>query len=189
MMDYVFIRFQGGKMNKIWIEDPQWEEKAADSHHWRVYQRKRYPVKIQTADRNRIYNVPDSPGIVYNFLEDSYESLEHADYVITGLLGEMWPVTKKNIQGYEASEEEITDIPETFFSKASDARYYALQIPDNISFTVQTEKYGDLKGNVAGREHGNGDFLICTSFQKQDFRIVNGQIFDEMYEEDKRNVR
>lgn len=174
-------------MNKIWIENPYWKKRIADYDDWKVYRRKKYQVHIQKADRNRIYNVPECPGMVYNVMEDSHESLEHADYVVTGLLGEMWPITKKSLQGYEVSEEEITASPRVFYSKLSDIKYYAIQIPKDVLFMVSMEKYGVLKGNAVGREHGIGDFLLCTSFQKEDFRIINGQVFDKMYEEDKRS--
>ena len=145
------------------------------------YRRRRYPVYIRRAVKGSIYNVSDTPDVVYNILEDSYETTADADYIVTGLLGEMWPIKKESLAGYDVSPEEIDDEPRQFFSKSSDIVFYAVQISGE--FELELEDGIVLKGNRPGIEHGEGDYILWTSLEKQDYRIINGKIFTSMYEE------
>ena len=62
----------------------QW---ITNSKDWKLYTNRSYRAKIQKADPTRIYNIPGKPGVVYNYLEDSYELVGFA-YVVTGIAGE-----------------------------------------------------------------------------------------------------
>lgn len=148
-------------MNVICINDKEWQEKVADSHNWAVYRRKRYQVKIQKAIPDKEYNVPGKKGVVYNCLEDSEEPVEKADYVMTGLVGEMWPIAEKYLSGYEAQPSDIEEEPKEFYTRISDRRYFAIHIPAHIPFSVNDEMYGVLKGN------SNTDRVCIVSDFKQ----------------------
>ena len=67
---------------------------------WRFYANRSYRAKIQTADSQRVYNVADTPGVVYNCLEDAYEKVGDSGYVITGIAGDMWPIGEKAVKKY-----------------------------------------------------------------------------------------
>ena len=90
-------------------ENIQWI--TNNSTEWRFYTNKSYRAKIQTADSKQVYNVVGQPGIVYNCLEDAYEKVNDTGYVVTGIVGEMWPISEKAIQKYRVSPERITAKP------------------------------------------------------------------------------
>lgn len=185
MTDYAFIESRDGKkMNRIIFEEPYWNRFVSDTGNWQEFQRKPYQVKIEKAFPDKIYNVPEKPGVVYNILEDCEESILKADYVVTGLMGEMWLISCKDLCGYEVNEVEIEVTPKLVYTKSGDRTYYGVRIPLDTAFSVETLKYGKLKGNANQDRvpHGEGDYIICTSFDAGDFRIVNGQIFHKMYE-------
>lgn len=184
MMGYASIGFRDGKeMNKIIFEEPYWNRFVADTGNWQAFQRKPYQVQIQKALPDKIYNVSEKPGVVYNILEDCEESIAEADYVVTGLMGEMWPISRKDLCGYEVDETAIDETPKPVYTKSGDRTYYGVKIPLEADFFVETSKYGKLRGNAKPDKipHGEGDYIICSSFAEGDFRIVNGQIFDKMY--------
>jgi hypothetical protein len=168
-------------MSKIIIETQLIEEITFNSESWKVYYRNSYDVKIEKAFSDKIYNVPGRAGVIYNFLEDSYEPVKGADYVVTGILGEMWPITKESLCGYDIKANEITDNPITVKTMKRETPYFAIRIPKECKFSVVLEQMGELKGNRDMIEHGKGDYILCTSFEKEDYRIINGQVFDKMY--------
>lgn len=170
-------------MNHIWIEE-EWQEKIAQQENWFACQRKKYAVSIQKAVRDKEYNVPGRPGYLYNCLEDSVESLESADYIVTGLLGEMWPITEKNLASYDVEGITLSEEPKQVFTKAATMIHYALQIPVEVPFAVEVSWCGKLNGNARAEEipHGTGDYLVCTTPEEGDYRIVNGAVFKKMYE-------
>lgn len=168
-------------MSKIIIETQGIEGFTFKSETWKVYYRNIYDVKIEKAFSDKIYNVLGRAGIVYNFLEDSYESVKGADYVVTGILGEMWPITKESLCGYDIRADEITDKPITVKTKKRDTQYFAIRVPKECKFIVVLEQMGELKGNQNMIEHGDGDYILCTSLEKEDYRIINGQVFHKMY--------
>ena len=170
--------------NRVIFENEDQSNLIADLKNWNMYRRKQYQVKIQKALPDKVYNVSGRPGVVYNILEDCEESVAAADYIVAGLLGEMWPISQKDLCGYDADVNEIDEIPKLFHTKPSDKTYYGILIPVTVPFSVETGKYGRLNGNAKPDEipHGQGDYIICTSFDEGDYRIVNGQIFNKMYE-------
>lgn len=183
-MDYVSIEFRDGKeMNKIFFDEPYWKRFVADIGNWQEFQRKPYQVQIQKALPDRIYNVAGKPGVLYNILEDCEESIAETDYVVTGLMGEMWPICRKELCGYKVDEAVIDETPKPVYTKSGDRIYYGVRIPLGTVFSVETSRYVQLKGNANPDKipHGEGDYIICTSFDEGDFRVVNGQIFHKMY--------
>lgn len=170
--------------NVKWITTP-----SAD---WKAYRNRSYKAKIQLADPDRIYNVPDKKGLVYNFLEDSYEKVSSNGFVVTGVIGEIWPVSKKAIAKYDISPECITSEPTEVDTVELDTVYAAIPIPAEIQFTLEVD-YGEkavLKGNRSGIDHGSGDYILAAARLINgkflpDFndsgRIVNGAIFDMLY--------
>lgn len=169
-------------MESIKIDDELWSEKVTGVSNWSVWKRRAYPVKIEIAVADKVYNIPGKKGFIYNHLEKCEQSVDNADYVITGLLGEKWPIMAETLENYEAVPEEITTEPKEFYTKVNNKDYYAIQIPAEISFTVQTRHFGILNGNVARISHRLGDYIVCTSFKEENYRIVNGDIFERMYE-------
>lgn len=159
---------------------------------WKLYTNKSYPVKIQVADSQRIYNVPDRPGIVYNYLENAYEKVDNADYVITGMLGEMWPIGKNSLMKYSINPKYITLEPISVNTKELSTVYAAIIIPTHLQFALEIN-YGEksvLYGNCLGIEHGVGDYILVKTklvngLHHPDFndsgRIINGTIFHKLY--------
>ncbi len=150
---------------------------------WKQYHRKQYYVQIQKAKSDRIYNVKDKVGVVYNFLEDVEALIDGYDYIVTGVAGEMWPIHKAALCGYEIDNIDSIGIePKQYKSKARDITYMAVCIPVKHKFQIQLESGTILNGNTEGVEHATGDYILYTSLDKKDFRIINGNIFDQMYE-------
>ena len=159
---------------------------------WKLYTNKSYPVKIQIADSQRIYNVPDNPGIVYNYLENAYEKVDNANYVITGMLGEMWPISKNSLMKYSINPEYITLEPISVNTMELSTVYAAIIIPSHLRFALEIN-YGEksvLHGNRLGIEHGVGDYILVKTklengLHRPDFtdsgRIINGTIFHMLY--------
>lgn len=143
--------------------------------------KRRYQVQIQRGDSNKVYNVPDRPGMVYNHLEDSYEQVLDGMYVITGLLGEMYPVTREVLANYEVEPEDLKDIPVLIWTKPGVEQFEAVRIPVEIPFEVEIPEIGILYGNSPKSSHGEGDYLL-RSVGSEDFRIVNGTLFHRIYE-------
>lgn len=162
------------------------------STRWKFYTNRSYRAKIQIADSQRLYNVADNPGVVYNCLEDAYENVANTGYVVTGIVGEMWPIGEKAINKYNVKPEDITSEPMEVDTVELDTLYAAIMIPADTQFTLEVD-YGEkavLKGNRFGIEHGNGDYvLVATKLvdgeYRPDFddsgRIINGAIFDKLY--------
>ncbi|MBR6670048.1 MAG: hypothetical protein IKL31_04790 [Ruminococcus sp.] len=170
--------------NIKWITDPETD--------WKLYTNRSYNAKIQLADPKQIYNVPGKPGVVYNYLEDSYEKVGNTGYVVTGAAGEMWPIGEKAIRKYNVNPEDISSEPINVDTVELDTVYAAVMIPTDTKFTLEVD-YGEkavLKGNRSGIEHGNGDYVLvmakfvdgvyCPDFEDSG-RIINGAVFDKLY--------
>ncbi|HOO06784.1 MAG TPA: hypothetical protein PLH83_09915 [Ruminococcus sp.] len=54
---------------------------------WSLFRNRSYTAKIQRSDPQREYNVPGKKGVVYNYLEDSYEPVSEGGFIVTGALG------------------------------------------------------------------------------------------------------
>ena len=159
---------------------------------WNFYTNRSYRAKIQTADSQRVYNVADTPGVVYNCLEDAYEKVGDSGYVITGIAGEMWPIGEKAVKKYNVDPKNITTEPMEVDTVELDTVYAAIMIPSGTQFTLETD-YGEkavLKGNRSGIDHGDGDYVLVMTKMINgvyipDFddsgRIINGVIFEKLY--------
>ena len=96
-----------------------------DVNLWKNYTNRSYKVKVQKADKNKIYNVAGQPGIVYNIFEDSYAKVNENGLVVTGVAGEMWPIGEKALKKYNVTLEQLNYEPlevETADSKRN--RFY-----------------------------------------------------------------
>lgn len=164
-----------------------------DTHaQWKLYTNRSYRAKIQKADLHRVYNVPDTPGVVYNCLEDSYEKVGDTGYIVTGLAGEMWPIGESALRKYNVDREAITGEAMDASTIELDTVYAGIRIPIQTKFTLEVD-YGEkalLKGNRQGIGHGEGDYVLVAAKlidgeYVPDFddsgRVVNGEIFDKLY--------
>ena len=159
---------------------------------WKLYTNRSYRAKIQIADSQRVYNVADKPGVVYNCLEDAYENVSDTGYVVTGIAGEMWPIGEKAVKKYNVNPANITAEPMEIDTVELDTVYAAIRIPTETQFTLEVD-YGEkavLRGNRSGMEHGNGDYvLVMTKLVDGEYypdiddsgRIINGTIFNRLY--------
>lgn len=159
---------------------------------WKFYTNRSYRAKIQIADSQQVYNVADKPGVVYNCLEDAYENVSDTGYVVTGIVGEMWPIGEKAVKKYNVNPANITAEPMEIDTLELDTVYAAIRIPTETQFTLEVD-YGEkavLRGNRSGMEHGNGDYvLVMTKLVDGEYypdfddsgRIINGAIFDRLY--------
>ena len=162
------------------------------SAEWKLYKNRSYRAGIQTADKDSIYNVPDRPGVVYNFLEESYENVAENGYVITGILGEMWPVGAATLKKYDVRPEDITDTTVYVNTVELDTVYAAVMIPKDVQFTLRTD-YGEkalLNGNRPCIDHHEGDYIVVAAKLVNSVyvpdtddcgRIVNGAVFSRLY--------
>ena len=167
---------------------------TSDSTLWKFYTNKSYRAKIQTADSQRMYNVADKPGVVYNCLEDAYEKVGDSGYVVTGIVGEMWPIGEKAVKKYNVDSRNITAEPMEVDTVELDTVYAAIMILSDTMFTLEVD-YGEkavLRGNRPGIEHGEGDYVLVVAKKVNgaytpDFddsgRIINGAIFEKLYKE------
>lgn len=163
-----------------------------ESHAWELVTNRSYRAKIQKADPNRIYNVPDQPGVVYNCLEDAYEKVG-THYVVTGAAGEMWPIGEGALRKYRVAPEQITQEPLAVDTVELGDVYAAIRIPLETKFTLEVD-YGEkalLHGNRDGIGHGDGDWVLVAAKRMDDGsyvpdftdsgRVVNGAIFEILY--------
>ena len=171
-------------------ENIQWI--AGPSARWAYYTNRSCRAQIQLADPRRVYNVPGRPGVVYNFLEDAYETVAGSGYVVTGILGEMWPIGEGTVKKYDIDPADITAEPTPVNTVELDTVYAAVMIPADVPFTLEAD-YGEkavLRGNGPGAVHGPGDRVLFRAKRENgayrpDFtdcgRIVNGSVFDLLY--------
>lgn len=171
-------------MDSIIVNEEHWKDALENNANWQKWRKRVYSVKIQKAIKDNIYNVPGKKGVTYNFLEDCEQSLENAEYIVTGLAGEIWPITEKDLASYDARPEDIDIEPKEFYTRPNGNEYYGIKIPVQTLFSVETKHFGVLYGNANADviPHGEGDYILCTSLDSENFRIVNGHIFDKMYE-------
>lgn len=172
-------------------EQVQWVTEHPEQ--WKLYRNRRYLAKIQKANPAQVYNVPDQPGVVYNFFEDAYEKVGCDGYVVTGAAGEMWPIGAGALRKYDIAPEAITDEPQPVYTVELETVYAAIRIPKETQFTLEVD-YGEtaiLHGNRPTLDHGEGDYILVAAKQADgtylpDFsdsgRIVNGTIFDTLYQ-------
>lgn len=159
---------------------------------WSLYKNKSYKAKIQKADKIRVYNVPDRPGVVYNHLEDSYAEVTEGGFVVTGIAGEMWPIGEGSLKKYGVTADELSFEPKEVNTIETDDVFCGVMIPKGTKFELETD-YGQkviLNGNRTGIDHGKGDYIIIEAKHENgryypDFsksgRIVNGAVFDKIY--------
>lgn len=171
-------------------ENIQWI--TNETTQWNLYTNKSYKAKIQVSDSKQVYNVPDTPGVVYNCLEDSYEKVGDTGFVVTGLAGEMWPIGEKAVKKYKVNPECITSEPVEVDTVELDTVFAAVMVPVDTQFTLEVD-YGEkalLHGNRVGIGHGEGDYVLIATklvdgMYQPDFddsgRVVNGAIFDRLY--------
>lgn len=159
---------------------------------WEFYKNKSYTALIQLADSEREYNVKGEKGVVYNVLENSYEKVNGAAAVVTGVSGEMWPIGQSALKKYKIAPENITPEPQKVDTVEVDTVFAGVRIPYNTEFTLEVD-YGEkavLQGNRQGISHGQGDYVLVSTKAVDgklvpDFsdsgRIVNGEVFDKLY--------
>ncbi|HAE52950.1 MAG TPA: hypothetical protein DCG30_06830 [Ruminococcus sp.] len=159
---------------------------------WELFTNKSYQAQIQKANPEKIYNVPDKNGVVYNCLEDSFEKVPDTGYIVTGAASEMWCIPEKALAKYKIEKENITGEPQPVMTVETGAVLAGVKIPVATKFTLEVD-YGEkavLKGNREGIEHGEGDYvLVCTKLENGQYvpdfedsgRIVNGAVFDILY--------
>lgn len=164
------------------VKNEQFEEYLLN-HALHRCRRKKYEVQIQRVVKGTEYNVPGQTDVVYNFLEQCYESTLDADYIVTGTMGEMWPICSDALAGYEIDDEKRIEIyPKKYESKSRDEVYYYIQIDVNQQFELTLSSGAVLHGNAEGVEHDAGDYVVFTSMEKKDYRIINGVVFSRTYE-------
>ncbi|MBQ8959959.1 MAG: hypothetical protein IJ071_01935 [Ruminococcus sp.] len=161
---------------------------------WSRFRNRSYTAKIQRSDRERIYNVPGKKGVVYNYLEDSYEPVSEGGFIVTGALGELWPIGSGSFAKYGISRTDVGFEPVEVRTLEQDTVYAAVQIPEQVQFTLETD-YGEralLRGNRPGIAHGDGDWVMVFAREENgvflpDFsdsgRIVNGRSMSILYRE------
>ncbi len=168
-----------------WIFSPQLR--------WGCFRNRPYRAMIQLAEPGRIYNVPGQPGVVYNTLEDSYAQVSPGGYIITGLLGEMWPIGPESLGKYDILPEQIQAEPQPVMTRPLPDLYAGILIPKETAFDV-TAHYGEkttvLHGNRPGIAHGCGDWVLVTTEEVNgtvrprfagNGRIINGILFPKIY--------
>ena len=163
-----------------------------DVNLWKNYTNRSYKVKVQKADKNKIYNVAGQPGIVYNIFEDSYAKVNENGLVVTGVAGEMWPIGEKALKKYNVTLEQLNYEPLEVETVQTGIVFCGVLIPKETVFTLEAN-YGEkviLKGNSPAIEHGEGDYILVAAKLENgryipDFtdsgRVVNGTIFEKLY--------
>lgn len=172
-------------------ENIQWI--MSNSTQWTLVRNKSYQAQIQKANPEKLYNVENQPGIVYNFLEDAYEKVTPNGFVIMGAAGEMWVIDVGALKKYQIAPESITEKPQTVNTIELDTVYAAIRIPADTEFTLEVD-YGEkcvLNGNRQGIAHNDGDYVLVATKKEvngqyvPDFedsgRIVNGAVFNTLY--------
>lgn len=150
---------------------------------WKCAHKRVHEVTIQAANEKRNYNVEGKKGVVYNKLLQEELEVSGYQYVITGVAGEMYPIYKSELINFEVDDTQKIGVkPQRIFTKANHIDYYAIQIPVEYKFEIKLASGKILEGNTDGIEHGQGDYIICTSFERRDYRIVKGNLFDKLYE-------
>lgn len=159
---------------------------------WKLFTNRSYMARIQKADPERVYNVRNQKGVVYNQFEDAYEKVNGGNYIITGVAGEMWPISAKNLPKYKINPEDITSETQSVMTVETETVLAGIRIPVGIEFMLEVD-YGEkswLKGNRPDTEHGRGDWILVNTKliggkYVPDFsdsgRIVNGSIFEMIY--------
>lgn len=144
--------------------------------------KKKYQVEIQKADSNKVYNVPDSPGEIYNLFEEVTYHVEEGEFVITGTAGEMWVISKNHLERtYDIHINDIGDIPIKVWTKSSDVEYEFMRVEPRYQGIVNISIDRVLVVNSDKVDHGKGDVLI-RSINSNDFWSVNGIIFENTFD-------
>lgn len=172
--------------NNLEIASYLCEDDSFDTSGWKKCEKVEYDIHVY---------VPKIGTKVHNSLEDSnYITDEKKPYVLIGTAGEEWTVqAKKLLTAYKFNNKPITKkILEDILSDgkkhkitaiAGAETFFAKHTKEKIS--VKTSWGETLKANREGIEHGNGDYLICTSKDDKpnfdDMWVINGLIFKKTY--------
>lgn len=168
-------------------------------------------IKLTTPIVQKTYNVgvtkPDvGQTSVYNKLEDSVENISPDMAILTGTLGEQWPVKLSKIfkkydiseQQYEALSNGESIAVSTKSVPQNVPTNFAFCIPTDISCVVTTEDGQGLNVNQEYNRnneqisHGQGDLIVCGAKQLDNgdfvpdtewgFWVVNGAVAENTYE-------
>jgi hypothetical protein len=132
---------------------------------------------------------------VYNNLENvTYDvKPEENRVIITGTAGEEWLAkvdkvlsTYRKLDGSSLTEADIPVDKKLRVKTLPGSEYFAVFVPKERQFKVQTS-WGDiLTINRDGIPHGDGDYLICSvkdgNPNFSDVWVINGVIFSKTYE-------
>jgi len=132
----------------------------------------------------------DSQGTyVYNKLEDcEYTTNEEQCVILTGTVGEQWVTSiAKFLKTYEVDESTVYEGASGYAYPRSEGGYIYAR-PAQGEEEVATSWGSILTANLPGREHGNGDWVVCASDDwgdpnYDDQWIVNGAVFETTYME------
>ena len=161
---------------------------------WRFCRNRSYTARIQRGDPEREYNIPDRPGVVYNFLEDSCAPVFEGCFIVTGALGEQWCIGPGSVGKYGLAPEDIGFEPVEVQTREVPDLYAFIIVPEDTEFSVRTD-YGEkvwLRGNRPGIPHGGGDIFLLRALEQNGSRgpdmedcgrIVNGELFPRIYKE------
>ena len=144
--------------------------------------KKEYIVTLERANIAKEYNIKGKPGYVYNYLEDAEISVDGMAYVVTGTVGEMWPIPEKRADAYEIIEELSQGIYKAKTKKSEQLYEYKL-IPVDEQMSLEIENGSVLHVNAKANsvDHGEGDRLIRVKGEES-YWVVNGRVFESTYE-------
>lgn len=156
---------------------------------WFSTGKKAYAVQAMMVSKPTSFT-NDLEGTDYT-VEDDGETV-----IIKGTVGEMWAsklskviATYTKPDGSSLSEADFA-VRDTFVEIVSipaPDTCYALFVPRTITVTVETEGNDVLHTNLAGVDHGTGDFLMCRAGADgkpdlTDVWVVNGAVFPNTYD-------
>lgn len=173
-----------------------------NSKNYKKTHKKKY--KIQAS-------IPPIGIEIFNRLENAtYKTSEVERVVMTGTCGEQWVSSVYELaanytfeDGLAISPYELTqrmvkvmrgntfiDVVKPFNIVAiTGVKYYALHIPVQYQFKIQTQYGHILSVNAPGISHGSGDFIVCSQDKYrrdmpnlEDQRVVNGEVFLATYD-------
>ena len=164
--------------------------------NWKKTRKKSYEV----------YVCRPLPGCrVHNRLENvNYVTDTNKQFVISGTVGEQWvidaaklaktyctldnqPITAEYLKRKVVSDGQIDWIKLKTITGADSQLNWAFHLPLSVqNFPVQTSSGDTLYANAPGRDHGQGDFLVCSDAggypNLNDIWVVNGEVFPTTYD-------
>jgi len=168
------------KEERVRFYTEEGKQRFLSPDNWNVYKKRKYQVLVQKGDPKRIYNVPGRPGIVYNYLEDSRETVSEDSYIITGLAGEMYPVSAENLVNYDVDPVKIEEKEQKVWTRPGIQYFEAVYIPAESGFEIEIPGMGILYGNNRRSMHGDGDYIL-RAVGSEEYRIINGVLFPRIY--------